>query len=326
MSSTGLETFARLLHRGTELLRDGDPGQAKEHLERALALFPDNAVARHLFALSLFQVGHLERALVLYEALLLEFPTNTAAKVNLAVVLLKLGRASAVRPLLEEVVRAAPDHRRAWGYLGVALEQLGLIAEAEGAFIAGHYASAARRLRERHPLSVLSPTVPAEAQLDSSRAAMPAFRRRTLPPDPWSSGATSTGSVGYAPLQRFAVTLRPPDLVGSPTATPADERSLEDPTTSMPRAGPVEEIPFEQTVVSAARRSHRRPRRTRQSRTGRQCRSSTPRSLRCSSCPTRRPSSCTRRGSSSSGWSRTPTRAREASRRAGTSCTRSPGR
>jgi predicted Zn-dependent protease len=213
VSTAGLETFARHLHKGSELLRDGDPGGAREHLERALALFPDNVAARHLLALSLFQIGHLERALVLYEALLLEFPAGAAAKVNLAVVLLKLGRASAARPLLEDIVRASPDHRRAWGYLGVALEQLGLIAEAEGAFIAGHYSSAARRLRDRHAPSVLPPA--AEVAPDAMHSALPAYRRRTLPPDPWSSAhAASTGTLAYSPLQRFAVTLRPPDLTG----------------------------------------------------------------------------------------------------------------
>ncbi|MGO8995006.1 MAG: tetratricopeptide repeat protein [Polyangiaceae bacterium] len=248
VSTACLESFARLLHRGSELLRDGDPGQAREHLEKALGYFPDNASARHLLALSLFQIGHLERALVLYEALLLEFPENVAAKVNLAVVLLKLGRASAARPLLEDVVRATPDHRRAWGYLGVAFEQLGLITEAEGAFVAGHHSAAAKRLRERHPLSIVSPASPTE--IDGTRTAIPVYRRRTLPPDVWSVGqAASAGNVGYAPLQRFAATLRPPDLSGGvPTEGPVPDRPISEPTTAAPRNEHVEEIPFEQTV------------------------------------------------------------------------------
>jgi hypothetical protein len=245
----GLETFARLLNRGSEFLRKGEAERAREHLERALELFPENPAARHLLALSLFQVGHLERALLLYEALLHEFPTNTAAKVNLAVVFLKLGRASPVKPLLEEVVRASPDHRQAWGYLGVALEQLGLMAEAEVAFIAGHHASAAKRLRERHPGSFPSPTVGAESAPDGPEKAMPAFRHRTLAPDHWSTTPIATsGSVGYAPLQRFAATLRPPDLVDSEGKGAAGSRKRLDPTTSAPRAEPVEEIAFEQTV------------------------------------------------------------------------------
>lgn len=250
VASDGFETFARLLHRGSERLRDGDPGLSREHLEKALRLFPENAVARHLLALSLFQLGELERALALYESLLLEFPTSVAAKVNLAVVLLKLGRASLARPLLEQVVRDAPDHRRGWGYLGVALEQLGLIAEAEGAFIAGHYSSAAKRLRDRHPLPVAPATTIAEVTPDSTRAAIPIYRRRTLPPDPWSTGqATSTGNLDYVPLHRFTATLRPADRTRTPTEAPMlDRTEALDSTTSAPHAEHVDEIPPEHTV------------------------------------------------------------------------------
>jgi hypothetical protein len=250
IGSNGMETFARLLHRGSELLRDGDPGQAREQLEKALAIFPDNAAARHLLALSCFQIGHLERALLLYEALLLEFPQNAAAKVNLSVVLLKLGRASLARPLLEEVVAANPEHRRAWGYLGVALEQLGLIAEAEGAFIAGHHPAAAKRLRDRHAPSVPPAPIAPEAVPDSARTILPAYRRRTLAPDPWGAPqAAATGTLGYVPLQRFAATLRPPDLVDLSTSVPTNTPPPEEPATTAPRHDPVQEIPFEQTVA-----------------------------------------------------------------------------
>jgi hypothetical protein len=134
------------------LLRGGDPFQARTLAEKALSLRPDDADARQLLALSFFLLGQLERALVIYEGLLLDAPESASVKVNLAVVLLKLGRASAARPLLESVVGALPDRSRAWGYLGVALEQLGLIAEAEGALLAGHHSSAARKLRQRHAL------------------------------------------------------------------------------------------------------------------------------------------------------------------------------
>ena len=152
------EPFERFLLRGDELLRGGDAWQARTHAEQALSVRPDDPDARRLLALSLFHLGQLERALVIYEGLLLDAPESVSVKVNLAVVLLKLGRASAARPLLESVVAASPEHRSAWGYLGVALEQLGLIAEAEGALLSGHHSGAVKRLRQRHVVERAAPT------------------------------------------------------------------------------------------------------------------------------------------------------------------------
>ncbi len=243
-----IESFARQLHRASELLRDRNPAEASHHLEHALRLVPDNAAARNLLALSFFQLGQLERALVLYEALLLDFPESVAAKVNLALALLKLGRASAARPLLEDVVRASPSHQRAWGYLGVAFEQLGLLAQAEGAFVAGHYGSAAKRLRERHATS--NQLLP-EVTRESARTAMPAYRRRkTLPPDIWGSARTADGSLAYPTIHQFSGTLRPPEIILDPRSSlEAAMATQPAPATPETASDVVEEIPFEHTTA-----------------------------------------------------------------------------
>jgi tetratricopeptide (TPR) repeat protein len=143
-------------------------------LERAVRVAPDDAATRDLLAFALLQSGQLERALVVYESLLLEAPSSIAAKLNVAVVLLRFARPSAARPLLEEIVAALPGHRRAWGYLGVAFEQLGLVADAERAFVAGEHATAARRLRERHAGAVASPEPATAAPIAASTSDMPA--------------------------------------------------------------------------------------------------------------------------------------------------------
>jgi Flp pilus assembly protein TadD len=239
---TDAPSLARLIHQGSERLRDGSPAAARELLDQAVKIAPDNVAARHLLALALFQSGHLERALVLYEALLLEFPSSAAAKINLAVVLLKLGRASPARALLEEIVRADPEHRRAWGYLGVALEQLGLIADAEGAFIAGHFASAAKRLRERHSEKL-------GAACDAEKIAFAPSRRRTLPPDAWALGSRgSLGSVQYPAMHTFTTTLRPTDASRGSITPPSrpTRRALAD-----LEADGLEEIPIAQTIAPA---------------------------------------------------------------------------
>jgi len=162
-------------------------------------------------------------------------------------------------------VREAPDHRRAWGYLGVTLEQLGLLAEAETAFIAGHYASAALRLRERHAASAacggegpVPDVTPANA-----RAALPGarFKRKTLPPDPWTGATASTPALAVSRLQRFAVTLRPPDLVRDSPAINGSHGSAERAPSALESASQrtqerresLEEIPFATTLAPPPR-------------------------------------------------------------------------
>lgn len=210
----GLEGLAHLIHRGSELLRDGKTRDAEAVLERALRLFPRNPTARHLLALAWLRSGQLERALALVSGMLEEHPDSTAAKVNLAVVLLKLGRASDARPLLEDVVRARPDHHRAWGYLGATLEQLGYIADAESAFVAGHFATAAKRLRDRHPDVFAAGALVTDDRGSLGDGAVPAFPRRTVALEPRASSSLGDGPGmrPYDALPRFTATLRPPDF------------------------------------------------------------------------------------------------------------------
>lgn len=220
----GGDALGRLVDRGSALLREGKPSDARELLEQAVRLAPEDATARHLLALSCFQVGHLERALLIYQALALELPGSSAAKLNLAVVLLKLGRASVARGLLSEIVASTPDHRRAWGYLGVALEQLGLVHEAEEALIAGHLTGAAKRLRQRHA-ELFAP------HENDARPEVAENTRRTLPVNsaPERREAATPGWLKPAKLRPFAETLPPPP---TPTASAL-----------------LEEISFEQTLL-----------------------------------------------------------------------------
>jgi Flp pilus assembly protein TadD len=157
------EVFARFVHRGSACLRDGQAVDARRWFEQALSLRPANVAARGLLARACFQCGELEEALTIYESLMLERPDSIGAAINTALVLLKLGRSVAARPILERVVRMVPEHRRAWGYLGVTLEQLGMLEAAEEAFAAGHFVSAAHRMRARHltrPAPAFTVTLP----------------------------------------------------------------------------------------------------------------------------------------------------------------------
>ena len=262
-------------------------------------------------------MGQLERALVLYEALALEFPDSVAAKTNLAVVLLKVGRASAARALLEEVVRGAPDYRRAWGYLGAALEQLGLIAEAEEALVAGHFASAAKRLRERHG-GAPSPAPESRAEIARRERA----RREARVPPAHAPAGSVDGGPGRGRAEPRLRLVDPLRGHAAPAGSRRRARQRRSDRRAAARRGAG--LALEEISLPAANRLRRC--RTRRRRTGPWCRCSTRPSRRSSSSPTKQPSSCTRAGSCSSASSRRPTRATRASSRAATRCTPSPGR
>ena len=208
--------FEGLLSAACELLRQREPQRARGVIEEALAIMPADLSARNVLALCCLQLGQLEEALVLYESVESELPESVHAKVNLGLVLIKLGRAKVARPLLERAIEIAPEHNRAWGYLGIALEQLGEFEAAERALLAGHYATAASRLRERHATATRD--VVREFSPESTRGAMPAARYQrpgTLPPEAPSPvlEKPATPTVGVNQLRRFNTTLPPPDFV-----------------------------------------------------------------------------------------------------------------
>ena len=153
------EDFLFHIYRGSELLQENRVHEAKEELERALALQPGDSKGQDLLAAVYFRIGHYARAITLYEELEQVFPRDTSLKVNLALCYLKTATTEHARTTLYEVVRINPNHRRAWGYLGFAHEQLGEFDQAQVAFERGGHAVMAKRMAERRNRA----TVPAPA-------------------------------------------------------------------------------------------------------------------------------------------------------------------
>jgi hypothetical protein len=145
----GREDFLFHLYRGSELLYDNRPLEAKSELEHALTLEPNDPRGRGLLAVVYFRLGLYARAIGLYEALLLEQPDEAALRLNLALCQLKAGKAQAARAELQRIVDADSDHVRAWGYLGLALERLGQVDEARHAFERAGEQDMAQRMVQR---------------------------------------------------------------------------------------------------------------------------------------------------------------------------------
>jgi Flp pilus assembly protein TadD/uncharacterized protein (AIM24 family) len=165
-SNTTNEDFLFHLYRGSELLQDDRVHEAKEELERALAMQPRDAKGQDLLAIVYFRLGHYPRAIAIYEQLRRSSPRDPALLLNLALCYLKTGQPSFARHELAELVKIQPTHLRAWGYLGLACERLGDLEAAREAFERGGHTPRVRRMdarlaeREGDPLAPPSDTSP----------------------------------------------------------------------------------------------------------------------------------------------------------------------
>ncbi len=128
------EDFLFHLYRGSELLQDNCVTEAKEELELALRVQPQDVEGQGLLGVVYFRLGLYPRAIEIYQEIIRARPEEISPRVNLALCFLKTGQSLAAREVLEEVTTRVPDHLRAWGYLGLVHERLGEIDKARAAF------------------------------------------------------------------------------------------------------------------------------------------------------------------------------------------------
>ncbi len=160
------EDFLYHLYRGSELLQDNCVPQAKEELERALKLQPQDTEGQGLLGVVYFRLGLYPRAIGIYEEIIKDRPNEVSPRVNLGLCYLKTGQMHLARDVLEEVIQRVPDHVRAWGYLGLTFERLGELAKAEAAFDKAGQPNLARRMQR-----LLGEQAPAQQEpVDPERA------------------------------------------------------------------------------------------------------------------------------------------------------------
>jgi len=128
------EDFLFHLYRGSELLQDNCVTEAKEELELALKVQPQDIEGQGLLGVVYFRLGLYPRAIEIYEDIIRARPSEITPRVNLALCFLKTGQSQPAREALEEVTARVPDHVRAWGYLGLVYERQGDIDKARAAF------------------------------------------------------------------------------------------------------------------------------------------------------------------------------------------------
>ncbi len=142
------EDFLFHLYRGSELLQDNCVSEAKEELERALRVQPQDIEGQGLLGVVYFRLGLYPRAQEIYRDIIRVRPEEISPRVNLALCYLKTGQSQLARECLEEVTARVPDHVRAWGYLGLVHERLADFEKARDAFDRAGQPHLVRRMQQ----------------------------------------------------------------------------------------------------------------------------------------------------------------------------------
>src|SRR5450432_764406 len=142
------EDFLFHLYRGSELLQDNCVSEAKEELELALRVQPQDIEGQGLLGVVYFRLGLYPRAIEIYQDIIRVCPAEVSPRVNLALCFLKTGQSQMARENLEEVTARVPDHVRAWGYLGLVHERLGDYEKARMAFDRAGQPHLVRRMQQ----------------------------------------------------------------------------------------------------------------------------------------------------------------------------------
>ena len=142
------EDFLFHLYRGSELLQDNCVSEAKEELELALRVQPQDIEGQGLLGVVYFRLGLYPRAIEIYQDISRVRPDEISPRVNLALCFLKTGQSQLAREALDEVTTRVPDHVRAWGYLGLVHERLGDYEKARLAFERAAQPHLVRRMQQ----------------------------------------------------------------------------------------------------------------------------------------------------------------------------------
>lgn len=194
------EDFLFHLYRGSELLQDNCVSEAKEELELALRVQPQDVEGQGLLGVVYFRLGLYPRAQEIYQDIIRVRPEEISPRVNLALCYLKTGQSQAARDCLEEVTARVPDHLRAWGYLGLVHERLGDFERASAAFERAGQPHLVRRMQQLLEQSVQLPDSVQHPERAEVRAAAADAVQELETDDPGFSRASAETEIG--PMSR----------------------------------------------------------------------------------------------------------------------------
>jgi len=126
--------YLKHLYRGSELLLNDKIVEARETLEQASRIDPDDPKCLSLLGLVYFRLDDYEPAQQIYELLVQRFPEEASLRVNLGLVYMKQGHADKALEEMNRGVAIDPEHQRAYGYLGLLHSDRGDYRQAREAF------------------------------------------------------------------------------------------------------------------------------------------------------------------------------------------------
>ena len=214
------EEFYYLLTEGSEHLQAGRIEDARGHFERALAIYPTNEQATNLLGLSLFRLGHLDRARQIFADLVHNNPIEPSLRLNLSMVYLKMGKIDDAHMELERVLELNPDHPRATSYMGLVLEKKGQLERAAEYYERAGNKKRAEEIRAFRPSQTGTFPMPNLKAMGVSTPPMPA---PTMPPIP--APAPAPPALPPAPV----AASMPPAPASMPPAPPPLPRGSEPP-------------------------------------------------------------------------------------------------
>ena len=203
------EDVLQLLYRGGELLAAGNTTEAKDYLEKALRLEPENEKGKNLLGLTYFKLGLLDRAAQLYEGLVQANPADPTLRVNLGLVYLKTNALSRAIHEFATATDLSPDHQKAHNYLGLALAQAGQYEKARQHFLIAGSPAMAEKMTEALGTQPVTPAdgapaaSPPKAGDGLESALANSASASASQPDPLASAGTQ-GARGDGPSRQVS--------------------------------------------------------------------------------------------------------------------------
>jgi len=188
------------LTRGSELLRAEKLEEARDELEKAIALKPGDGRIMNLLGLTYFRLGHYPEAQAIYVDLVKRQPQDGSLHLNLGLVHLKRGD---IDDAIRELTRAReldPSNLRTMGYLGLAFARKGRYALARDSFYAAGQDELAKEMDIQLSAEISQvarlPVNGSSRPVEAAPAASP-----TDPAPPASPGPTAPGPAQTAPTE-----------------------------------------------------------------------------------------------------------------------------
>ncbi|HUT99901.1 MAG TPA: tetratricopeptide repeat protein [Myxococcota bacterium] len=119
------DDFLYHFYRGSEMLSCGRLEEAREHLEKAGELKPDNSRCQNLLGLVYLKLSNFEQSIAIYRGLVERFPEEETLRVNLASVYIRAGKLAQAESELVVALGLRPDYTKAHKTLAVALLRRG---------------------------------------------------------------------------------------------------------------------------------------------------------------------------------------------------------